>query len=187
MKVDAQSQLSSTTRMLHWIVGVMMICMLSVGVYMEKTETLSLYPWHKSFGILIVVFVVSRIVWRIKEGWPTPVRDYTSFEKVLSKVVQYLLIIGTLVMPISGLLMSAMGGHGVVFFGIELFARNPDPLNPMEVIAINGSVAKAAHVTHSWAGDAIIVALLLHICGALKHHVIDKDGTLRRMLGKSIN
>jgi cytochrome b561 len=186
MELDTQSKLSGKTRLLHWIVGVMMISLLSVGVYMEENEAFALYPWHKSFGVLIVVFVLWRIVWRIKSGWPTPVRDYRKVEKILAKVVQYVLIIGSILMPVSGFLMSVMGGQGVDFFGIELFARNPDPVNPMEVVAINGTVAKAAHVVHGELGEILIVAVLLHIVGALKHHVIDKDGTLRRMLGKSI-
>lgn len=67
------------------------------------------------------------MAWRIRNGWPKPVGDYTSVEKRVSKLVHWLLIIGTGLMPICGVMMSAMGGHGVPFFGGELIARNPDP------------------------------------------------------------
>ena len=141
MTFDTREKLSSNTVLLHWIVGLTVIAMLAVGVYMEETETFALYPWHKSFGVLIFFFVLLRVMWRIKNGWPTPVREYERIEQQLSKVVHYVLLIGTVAMPLSGFLMSAFGGNGVDFFGIELVARNPDPANPQEVIAHNGAFA----------------------------------------------
>ncbi len=89
-------------------------------------------------------------------------------------------------MPISGFIMSAIGGHGVDFFGMELAARNPDPTDPKEVIALNGPLAGIAHNMHEIAGKAIFVGVILHVVGALKHHMIDKDGTLRRMFGVAV-
>lgn len=186
MKLDSHSKLSTTTLLLHWVVGIMMIGLLATGIYMEENEVFALYPWHKSFGVLIATFVVLRVSWRVKNGWLSHVSDYTSIEKLLSKIVHYLLIIGTVLMPISGFIMSVMGGHGVDFFGLELFARNPDPVDPKEVIALNGPLAGAAHSMHKFAGITILVAVILHVVGALKHHVIDKDGTLRRMLGAEV-
>jgi len=186
MKLDTPSKLSSNTLLLHWIVGIMMISLLGTGIYMEENEVFALYPWHKSFGVLLVGFVVLRVIWRLKNGWPTPVSDYSSLEKALSKVVHYLLIIGTILMPVSGFMMSAMGGHGVELFGLELVARNPNPANPQEVIALNGTLAGLGHEAHGLGGKVIIAAVVLHTAGALKHHIIDKDGTLRRMLGAEV-
>ena len=186
MSADTQTKLSTTTVRLHWIVAIMMICLLAVGIYMAETKTYALYDWHKSFGVLIVVFVLWRIYWRMKNGWPTPVRDYPSHEKMLSKLSHWLLIIGTLLMPMSGFIMSAIGGHGVDFFGIELVARNPDPVDPTKVIPHNGPVAGTAHTMHNIGGYVIVAALVLHIIGALKHHISDKDGTLRRMMGDEV-
>jgi cytochrome b561 len=186
MKLDSHPKLSTTTLFLHWVVGITMIGLLASGIYMAENEVFALYPWHKSFGVLIATFVVLRVLWRIKNGWPTHVSDYSSIEKLLSRIVHYLLIIGTVLMPISGFMMSATGGHGVDFFGLELFARNPDPADPKEVIALNGTLAGTAHGIHEFSGIAILVAVILHVVGALKHHVMDKDGTLRRMLGAEV-
>ena len=55
-----------------------------------------------------------------------------------------------------------------------------------EVIALNGSLAGMGHSIHKYAGIAILIGVILHFAGALKHHIIDKDGTLRRMLGAEI-
>ena len=67
MSADTRTRLSPITITLHWVVGIMMITLIAVGIYMENTENHALYPWHKSFGVLILVFVVARIGWRMKK------------------------------------------------------------------------------------------------------------------------
>lgn len=186
MQTDTATQLSRTTVILHWLVGVTMITLLAVGVYMAETKTYALYPWHKSFGVLIFTVVLLRVAWRLKNGWPTPVSHYQRIEHILAKVVHWVLIIGSLCMPISGFMMSSIGGHGVELFGLELVARNPDPANPKKVLAHNADIAAFAHAVHHWLGYIVIGALVLHIVGAFKHHLVDKDGTLRRMLGARV-
>ena len=186
MNGDTREKLSTTTISLHWLVAILMIGLLATGIYMEQTSSYWLYDWHKSFGVVIALFVIARIIWRAKQGWPQHVGNYTAIETFLASLVHWLLIIGTLVMPISGFLMSAMGGHGVAVFGWEIFHHNPDPNNPGKVLPINGELAGTAHSLHWIAGYCIIGGLVLHIVGAVKHHVVDKDGTLRRMLGKSV-
>ena len=186
MKLDAHSKLSPNTVLLHWLVGGMMIGLLATGLYMEQNEVFALYPWHKSFGVLIALFVALRLAWRVRNGWPSPAGDYTGIEQLLSKMVHHLLLAGTVVMPVSGFMMSAMGGHGVELLGLELVARNPDPADPREVIALDAGLAAIGHTLHGWAGYALIGAVMLHIAGAFKHHILDKDGTLKRMLGAEI-
>ena len=82
--------------------------------------------------------------------------------------------------------MSGAGGHGFGVFGLELFAPNPDPNNPENVLALNQTLAQLGHTLHLWFGYIMIAAISLHIIGAVKHHVVDKDGTLRRMLGARV-
>ena len=71
-------------------------------------------------------------------------------------------------------------------FGLEVVARNVDPDNPTKALPINKSLAAFSHSVHHWLGEAMIVAVILHVIGALKHHLIDRDGTLRRMLGARV-
>lgn len=186
MNLDTPKRFSHVTIALHWLVGLTIIGLLAVGVYMAETETYSLYPWHKSFGFLIFFVVLLRVAWRIKNGWPTPVGQYSKIEQILAKVVHWVLIVGTVLMPLSGFLMSAFGGTGVEVFGIEVVARNADPNNPNEVIAHNKAIASFAHSLHHWLGEVLIAAVVLHVLGAIKHHVVDKDGTIRRMLGATV-
>ena len=186
MKMEPYSALNPVTIRLHWLVGGMMIALLATGIYMENTEAFSLYPWHKSFGVLIILFALARIAWRVKRGWLTPVADYTIIEKRLATMVHYLLIISTLLMPLSGIIMSAASGHGVDLFGLELVARNPDPANPQAVIAVNERIAGMGHTLHGVGGKLLLASLILHLAGALKHHWVDRDATLMRMVGRNI-
>ncbi|WP_299569796.1 cytochrome b [uncultured Shewanella sp.] len=182
MQLDTSTTLSPITRMLHWIVGVGMISLLAIGVFMAETKTYSLYSWHKSFGFIIFFVVLLRVLWRIKNGWPSPAGNYTPIEHILSKLVHWLLILGTLLLPISGFLMSSLGGNGVDVFGLEIVARNVAPANPQKALAHYPQIASFFHSVHHWAGYAIIASVFLHVAGALKHHIIDKDNTLKRML-----
>ena len=68
-------------------------------------------------------------------------------------------------------------------FGFELVAANPDPADPTKVIPHNGALAGMAHTAHGVVGTVMVVAVVLHIAGAWKHHLVDKDNTLKRMLG----
>lgn len=70
---DTATILSTTTVRLHWLVALIMIGLIAVGIYMEEQEAYALYPWHKSLGVLILLLVVPRVIWRIMNGWPKAV------------------------------------------------------------------------------------------------------------------
>lgn len=89
-------------------------------------------------------------------------------------------------MPISGFLNSSLGGYGVELFGLELVAKNPDPDNPMKAVAYSEGLYTLFHAMHYWIGYILIGSIVLHIVGAFIHHLIDRDGTLRRMFGDKI-
>ncbi|WOT05837.1 cytochrome b [Shewanella youngdeokensis] len=186
MKKDTASQFSPMTLLLHWVVGVTMVALLAMGVVMVQTENYGLFSWHKSFGVIIFFVVILRVIWRSKNGWPTPVSQYSHLEHITAKIIHWVLIVGTVLMPITGFLNSSVGGHGVVVFGVELVARNVDPNNPRSALAHSEALYSAAHVLHYAIGYIVIFAVLLHVVGALKHHIIDKDGTLKRMLGSKV-
>jgi cytochrome b561 len=160
--------------------------LMAVGIYMSEYEVFGLYPIHKSVGVILFFFIIVRVVVRIKNGWPPAVSQYQVWEQVLAKLVHWVLLLATLLFPLSGMLMSGAGGHGIAVFGLELVARNSDPLNIEKVIPFNETLAELGHETHELLGTIMIVIIALHILGAFKHHVIDKAGTLRRMLGKQI-
>lgn len=182
--MDTQNQLSPITRALHWLVALTILTLLTVGFYMTTYEVWALYPIHKAFGVLALLIILPRIVWRLKNGWPTPVREYPTWEHKLALVTHWVLILGTLIMPISGFLFSGAGGYGVDVFGLVLVPPNHNPTNPSEAMPYNAAVSELGSTVHGVVGYLMVLAIFLHIAGALKHHIIDKDRTLLRMLGK---
>ncbi|WP_298775551.1 cytochrome b [uncultured Shewanella sp.] len=181
---DTKAKFSSLTLSLHWIIAVFFICLLSVGFYMTNYNAFALYPIHKSIGILLFVFILWRVIWRYMNGWPIPANQYSKLERSISKCIHWLLIIGILLMPISGMLMSAGSGHGLYIFGFELFPANLDAIG--KAVPISASVGELGEDIHGAVANIMVAAISLHIIGALKHHFIDKDNTLSRMLGKKI-
>lgn len=186
LRKDHLNQLSRPSIVLHWFIALTIIGLLISGIYMEENHAYAVYPWHKSFGILILLFVVLRIFWRIYNGWPEPIGNHARIERIGAKAIHYVLIIASLMMPLSGVLMSGFGGHGLQLFGLELMASNPDPVNPTKVLPIHVAVARNAHQLHGILGNVMIAALILHVLGACKHHFLDKDGTLKRILGRKV-
>lgn len=178
---DTPQRFSHITIALHWLVGLTIISLIAVGIYMEETQAYSLYPIHKSVGIIILGFILVRIVWRMMNGWPKPVGDTVAWEHTLAKVIHWVLIIGTLLFPVSGMIMSGAGGYGLEVFGLELLAAN---IVDGKSVPLNGELAGAAHSLHGLLGNVMIAAIILHVGGALKHHFIKHDKTLVRMLGK---
>ncbi|CAB5505691.1 hypothetical protein THERMOT_2200 [Bathymodiolus thermophilus thioautotrophic gill symbiont] len=181
---DTREKLSALTITLHWIVGLSVIALAVIGVYMSENEAFELYPIHKSIGVLIFAVIIARVYWRFVNGWLKPVSTYKAIEHNLAKIIHWVLIIAIVVMPISGFIMSGAGGYGVSVFGLEIIAAQFDPI-AKEAIPHNAALAGFMAEVHEIAGWTMIVAIVLHFFGALKHHFINKDNTLRRMLGKN--
>ena len=181
--MDQAHKFSKITIILHWIVGLSIIGLLISGTIMHEFDIWALYPIHKSIGMIVFVVAILRIFWRIKNGWPTPVGKHPRLEKLAAKIVHWVLIIGTVALPISGMMMSGAGGHGLAIFGLEIMAPN---YVDGKAVAHNKTIASIGHTLHEVGAKLIIIGLVLHVVGALKHHFKDKDGTLRRMLGKSV-
>ena len=187
MMKDTRQQFSKITISLHWSMALLMIALLAVGIYMTENKDYSLYGLHKSFGVIVLVLALGRVYWRMKNGWPLAAGNYKAWEHKLAHAVHWVLILGTLIMPVSGVIMSSMGGHNIPLFGIDLIPANHDPANPQDVLPRNAELGEMAEEVHEIVGYLLIACIVLHIAGALKHHIVDKDGTLMRMKGKRID
>ncbi|WP_440876188.1 cytochrome b [Thalassotalea sp. PLHSN55] len=174
------NKLSSKTRFFHVVVAFSMIAVIALGIYMEEFEAWALYDLHKSIGALVLVVALVRVFVRLSEGWPEPAAVASKAQACVARLIHWLLILATLVFPLSGAMMSGAGGHGIFIFGLEIMAENIDPVSGKSV-PVNEFIAGLGSQVHSAIVWVVIGAILLHIAGALKHHFIDKDDTIKRM------
>ncbi|OCQ21873.1 cytochrome B [Pseudoalteromonas luteoviolacea] len=172
---------SLATRSLHWLVGITMLSLIIVGIYMANFEVWALYDIHKSMGVLALLLILPRVIYRLIQGFPEANSAHSQWEQKVSHLVHWVLLIGTLMMPVSGMLYSGFGGYGVDIFGLSLVSEN---VVDDSIVPYNESIFVISKASHWVIGYCLSAAILLHVAGAIKHHVIDKDDTLKRMTGK---
>lgn len=164
---------------LHWLIAIAIIAMIVFGIYVEdlprSPEKGELIGLHKSIGVLILALALVRIGWRAISKYPEPLGEISKWQNIIAKLTLVVLILGTVMLPVSGIMMSIGGGHGLALFGVELVARSGDKIE---------ALSKLGHVLHGLGGKLMIAFIILHILGAIKHEHIQKDGTLSRMLGR---
>lgn len=184
---DSREQLSPLSVALHWIIGLTMIGMVVFGLVLEdmhpadaagKAAKGYLVGLHKSIGVLVLAVAFWRLVRRIRMGLPEHVGLYKAWEQSLAKGIHYFLLLATLLLPLSGIVMTLASARSLDVFGVTFIPKLLEAKNPI--------LANIGGATHAIMGKLILLAIALHIAGALKHHIVDKDGTLRRMLGARI-
>lgn len=160
---------------LHWIMAILLIGLVVIGLYMTRiplsAQKVKLYGWHKEWGILVLMLVMWRIVWRIGNIAPS-LSSLPSWERVAARTVHWAFYIFMFALPISGWLITSAAGLPVSFFGWfvlpNLVMPNHDNLILFETI-------------HTWLSYGLIATFFAHVGAALKHHYINKDDILRRM------
>lgn len=173
MKNDSKERYGSISRIFHWgmalLIGWQLLKMFDRIKDGEHWVGNTLVPWHVSIGTLLLLLIVLRIVWALKQSGERPVQDPA--RAFLVKAGHGLLYAGMLLMPLSGIAIMLGNGYGLKAFGIQLVARGIE----FPWLASLGSL----HVPVAW---TLLVLALGHIGMALIHHVVKKDDTLRRMV-----
>lgn len=160
---------------LHWIIAFLIITVWVVGYYaidMPNTETKhKLFDLHKSFGMLILMLVAIRLSWRLYDCSP----GFTNMNPIIAtaaKTVHILLYAFMFIQPLSGWAMSSAAGYNPTFFGLFKFPG---------LVAKNSADVGAYVAMHNGAAMIMLTLFILHVSGALFHHFVLKDNTLRRM------
>jgi cytochrome b561 len=182
--MDSPSRLSGLTIALHWTVAAGVLGLIALGLYMVQREAWPLYHLHKSIGLLVFCAIIVRVLWRLKNGLPKPVRVFSRMEHRAAVFAHALLLLATLAMPLTGMLYSAASGHGFGIFGATLVSENHDPASSA-VVPRDAQLSDGGQTAHGVIGYLLLALIALHVGGAMKHHFLDRDRTLLRMLGVS--
>lgn len=166
------------TRFLHWFSTILVISLLASGIYMADGNDYSLYDWHKAFGVIALVLILVRLLYRKRNPWSSSAKG-TKYEKPVDLMHQCLLAV-FLLMPLSGIVYSGLGGYGVSLFGFMIIADGYTPSG--DVVAYSQLSSYVGKAIHYYIGYLMFALVTVHGLAALKHHFIDKDKTLTRML-----
>ena len=164
---------------LHWAIAVLMIGMFALGQVMTTPppaeRDFALYQLHKSIGFVVLALAVVRIAWRWVNPQPPLPETLKTYERGLARATHLALYILLFALPISGWLMVSASPWQIptVVFDTLLIPHLLGPDADLEALF------KAVHV---WLGWALVVVLVLHVAGALKHHFVLHDDVLWRML-----
>lgn len=164
--------------LLHWIMAVIIIGLFILGKYMLSLDyydpNYHVFPWwHKSFGLLIVFLLIFRLIWKSINTIVIPLTHHKKIEIYFAKVVQLLLYILLVLCCISGYMISTADAVGVSFF---------DLFEVPATLAKGEQQTEWAQEIHYYSTYGLIILASFHMLGALKHHFIDKDVTLKRIL-----
>lgn len=163
---------------LHWLVAIGVFVMIGLGWYMTDIPKGTparafFYNLHKSIGVTGAMIVLIRIVWRWSHRPPPLPAGTASWVVNASRLSHGLLYALLVLMPVAGFTASNFSKHGVTYFG--LFKIGP-------LFAENKSLYELFQGIHHAASEVLVVVICIHIAGALKHLVLDKDGVFFRML-----
>ncbi|MBI5901481.1 MAG: cytochrome b [Rhodocyclales bacterium] len=162
---------------LHWLIAIALAGTFALGIYMPdlplSPQKLKLYSWHKWAGVSIFLFVILRLVWRFGHRPPALPAGMPRWQVRLAEGTHHLLYLLMFAVPLSGWLMSSAKGFQTVWFGVLPL---PDLLNKDKEL---GDALRQLHMLLNFSMAGLV---LVHAAAAVKHHLIDRDDILARML-----
>ena len=191
------NQYTKTAIVLHWLIALGIFAMFALGWYMAELPKdapkamsfdlfdLGIYNWqlteevsprtfyfnlHKSVGVTLLGLIVLRIIWRITHRPPALLNSLSAAEKNLATAGHHALYLLMVLLPLSGVLMALYSKYGLKWFCMDLFAGLDNP-----------GMRDTFKEAHEVLGVLMLIVIAVHILGAIKHKLIDKDGTMDRM------
>lgn len=171
-------------RLLHWAIALMVFGTLAGGVILMIYDgfagtkeafggavTGMIYKYHKTFGLLILFAMILRIIVKVRMGKPEYSQPLKPFERIASNAVHGVLYVALVAMPVLGWLGTDAGDFPVQFFDWTFPG----------FIAKDMDLYKTIMDLHGLCAWVIILCVIAHVAGALKHWLVDKDGVTGRM------
>lgn len=162
---------------IHWITALFVFGLFGVGLWMVDLSYYS--EWyrtapdlHKSFGLTLLALTLFRVLWKLINPSPKPLSS-NKLETISGKLAHFAIYALLFTIMISGYLISTADGRGIEWFWLFEVASLGEFVPNQEDIA--GDI-------HEWAAYILIGLVVVHMIAALKHHFIDKDKTLIRMI-----
>ena len=173
---DPSARYSGIAIALHWLAVLLIACNLALGVSMVdlpfSPQKFRLYGWHKWIGITVFLLATLRLAWRRVRPPPPPVA-MPDWQRRLAAATHWALYALMLAIPLSGWVYSSATGVSVVYLGLV-----PLP----DLVSKDKALAAALKIVHVTLNFTLVFLVTMHLGAALKHHFVDRDGVLARML-----
>jgi cytochrome b561 len=173
-----QQRYTNVAVFFHWLIALMIIGSFTMGLVMTDipglTPTkLKYYSWHKWAGVTILGLATLRLLWRLTHKAPPYPATMPGWQQRAAHALHGLLYLLMFAVPLSGYFYTLSAGFPVVYFGLfEL---------PV-LIAKNEELKPLLKDLHFWLNMLLAGCVGMHVAAALKHHFIDRDGVLKRMM-----
>ncbi|WP_026352200.1 cytochrome b/b6 domain-containing protein [Yoonia vestfoldensis] len=172
----------TVTKTFHWLTALLIIVIAPLGVIAnwlpyetdaELALKAQLFSVHKTLGVIVFAVALARILWALTQPKPGELNAHKKALSTVAAVVHWTLYISLVAVPLTGWVHhAATSGFAPIWLPIG---------QGLPFVPVSETVAETAAALHWLFSKIMIASILLHIAGALKHHVIDKDATLRRM------
>jgi cytochrome b561 len=178
MLKNTEQQFGLITKLLHWLSAMVIFGLFAVGYWMVDLDYYSEWyqtapHWHESIGMLLLITTIARLMWRTINTKPAAIETHTIVVQRSSAIVHVILYLVLFLMMLSGYLIPTADDRVIsvfTWFDVpslgQLFANQED----------------VAGTIHKYGAYSIIFIATIHALAALKHHLIDKDATLIRMI-----
>jgi cytochrome b561 len=162
---------------LHWLLALLIVGSLGVGWFMAdmpmSVQRLKLFNWHKWAGVTILALSAARLLWRLWHPAPALPTSMPAWQRSASHLSHGALYALFFVVPLLGWAYSSAAGFPIVWFGVL-----PLP----DWVPRSRELAESLKPWHGWAAYTLAAVVAVHIAAALKHHWVDKDQVMARML-----
>lgn len=174
---NSKERFGAVAQFFHWTVVVLIISQIVLAKSAQYAPGLmqkaKLLTTHKSIGMTIFILALLRLSWRLANPTPLPLANVRPWQNRAASVVHWSLYVLIVVTPLAGWLMSSARNFSVSYFGWFTLPN---------LVAPDAELFQQLKLVHRILAYTITNLAILHMLAALKHHFIDGDNTLRRML-----
>ena len=161
----------------HWLTVLLLVGSFTLALLLMdlplSPRKLQLYSWHKWAGATIFLLTILRLGWRLANPVPQLPTRMPRWQQRLARLSHAALYSILLVMPLTGWVMSSALNLPLVYLGV-IYVPSP--------FGVDQALGEAMKIVHGTLAVTLLALIVIHMAGALYHHLILRDDVLRRML-----
>lgn len=179
---DSRNSYGIVSIAFHWTIALLFLVQIALGYFIQAIADhprlqFDLYQWHKSFGFLVLALALLRIVWAFSGIRPIPAPDAPRWERTSARIVHFLLLALTLIVPLAGWAIASVSPLRIPSFAFDLIVIPDLPLKRSEAME---ALWSRLHALLAYGAGLLVLG---HASAAIHHHIRKHDNTLMRMFG----